>query len=229
MVAEGSDKEKSAMDKIVNNNSYYGHFESVVVAMFYDEEEAVRQKGLEEVLAILDKKEEEEAASEETQPKKRRRTTKKMQKEEVKPKKKIREFVKPKLDWNAPHYYNWIDNIEADQKTMPPVFEGLTREELQEAARLGRASDLKLQKFMGTTQCVEREIKIQTEMSQQVKSPERREQESANLHWSINQMPGWMNSKKDYVNHHDDPKCEQEKASSRLSTRSTAINGKKKN
>ena len=228
MVAEGSDKEKSAMEKIVNNNSYYGHFESVVVAMFYDEEEAVRQKGLEEVLAILDKKEEEEAASEETQPKKRRRTTKKMQKEEVKPKKKIREFVKPKLNWNVPHYYNWIDNIEEDQKTMPPVFEGHTREQLQEAARLGRASDLKLQKFMGNTQCVEREIKIQTEMSQQVKSPERREQESANLHWSINRMPVWIYSKKDYVNHLDDPKCEQQKASSRILTRSTAVKGKKK-
>ena len=112
---------------------------------------------------------------------------------------------------------------------MPPVFEGHTQEQLQEAACLGRASDLKLHKFMGNTQCVEREIKIQTEMSQQVKSPERREQESANLHWSINRMPGWMNSKKDYVNHLDDPKCEQQKASSRILTRSTAVKGKKKN
>ena len=44
---------------------------------------------------------------EETQPKKkRRRTTKKMaiepKKSTVKPQKKVRHFLKPKLDWNRP-------------------------------------------------------------------------------------------------------------------------------
>ena len=45
---EDSDEEEPAMSKDeremrkrINNNSYYGHFESVVVAMFYDEDEAV--------------------------------------------------------------------------------------------------------------------------------------------------------------------------------------------
>ena len=195
------------MRKRINNNSYYGHYESVVVAMFYDEDDKVRKKGLDEVLGILDRQEEkkhqeaeqerqeaekkqqeteqeQQEVEEETQPKKkRRRTTKKMaielKKSTVKPQKKVRHFLKPKLDWNVAHYYDWIKKTKKGQKTMPPVFVGLTREQLQEAARLGQASDLRLHKFMGNTQCVEREIKIQTELSQQVKSLERREQESA--------------------------------------------------
>ena len=209
--------EELLMKKWINNNSYFGHFESVIVAMFHDEDEAVRQKGLDQVLTILDKREQEEE-EEVTQPKKKRRKTKKVVS-------KVRQFVKPKLAWNVPSYHNWIDNIASDQKTMPPVFEGLTREQLREAAKLGRASDLRLSKYMGTTQCVEREIKIQTEMSQQVKSQERREQESANLHWSIDRMPGWINSKQDYVNHRDD---QQQEVAEKALTRRGAVTIKKK-
>ena len=149
------------MRKRINNNSYYGHYESVVVAMFYDVDDKVRKKGLDEVLGILDRQEEkkhqeaeqerqeaekkqqeteqeQQEVEEETQPKKkRRRTTKKMaiepKKSTVKPQKKVRHFLKPKLDWNVAHYYNWIKETKKDQKTMPPVFVRLTREQLQEA------------------------------------------------------------------------------------------------
>ena len=213
------------MRKRINNNCYYGHFENLVVAMFYDEDAEVRKRGLDEVLAILDKEEQQET-EEETQPKKKRKTTRKTP---VKPKKKVREFIRPKLNWKAAHYYDWIDDIPEDQKFMPPVFIGLTREQLQEAAHLGRASGLGLHKFMGNTQCVEREIKIQTQMSTQVKSPERREQESANLHWSIDRMPGWMDSKKDYIEHLDnEPQDQQQEVARRALTRSASSKAKKK-
>ena len=66
-------------------------------------------------------------------------------------------------------------------------------------------------------------------MSQQVKSPERREQESANLHWSIDRMPGWIDTKKDYQNHlYDDPQDKQQETAGRAVTRSAASKAKKK-
>ena len=170
------------------------------------------------MLAILDRQE-----MEESQPKKKKRRTTKN------PRKTVRHFKCPKLDWTARYYYNWIDNIKPDQRTMPPVFLGLSRQQLQEAARLGRASSLGLEKFKGNTQCVEREIKIQTEMSLHVKSQERREQESSNLHWSLDRMPGWMNSKQDYINHHDgEPEEQQQKVASRVMTRSASSKKMKK-
>ena len=190
----------------LGNNSYYAHFESVVAAMMFDRDPEIRQRGLEEVLSLLRKQEkevteerrpeEEDTQEEEHPPKKKRRKSKK----EPKPVKKVREYRSPEVDLTVANYWNFIDNTPESEKTMPPIFIGMSETQLRNIA-LDPSSFGHLKKIAGNTQNVERWIKNITQISGSVKSSQRREEEAANLQYSRIIMPQTFSTKRDYISH----------------------------
>ena len=202
---------REALQAVLSNNSYFAHFESVVAAMMFDKDPKIRQKGLQEVLGLLHKQEEQDAEE-----RRRRKEGDNTQDEEHRPKKrklsrpkkvpvlakKVREFHSPQVDLTVPNYWNFIDNTPEAEKTMPPIFIGLGEAELRNIATDPSTSSLNhLYKINGNTQNVERWIKNITQISEHVKSSQRREEEAANLQYSRIIMPHRYDSKKDYVSH----------------------------
>ena len=194
---------REALQAALENNSYFAHFESVVPAMMFDSDPQIRQRGLKEFLRLLRKQEEEESAEgrrqeeDEHPPKKKKRTSKK----EPKPVKKVREFRSPQVDLTVPNYWNFIDNTPDSEKTMPPIFIGMTEDQLRNLAS-DPSSFGHMKKIAGNTQNVERWIKNITQISLSVKSSQRREEEAANLQYSRITMPHTFTTKKDYFSHH---------------------------
>ena len=186
------EEETASIQKVVNNNSYNAHFESVVICMLHDPEPEIRQKGLQECLQVLQREEEEKSK------------VKRKPRKNAKAKKKVREYVCPKLDLASPvaHYWNFIDYIPASQKTMPPVLIGMSAEELKAFAEDPDNPDsLKLRPIPGNTQNVERVVQRVAQISEHVKLPERLEQEICLFFYSLVRMPHIFNSKQDYRSH----------------------------
>ena len=118
----------------------------------------------------------------------------------TKPKKKVREFKTPEVDWSVAHYSNFIDNVPQEEKTMPPVLADFSVAELTKAAEDPQCLSF-LKEICCTTQPCERCIKRVTAISTVVKSEERREEQLANLHYSTALTSDLPHSKKEWVCH----------------------------
>ena len=115
--------------------------------------------------------------------------------------KKVREFRSPQVDLTVSNYWNFIDNTPDSEKTMPPIFIGMTEDQLRNLAS-DPSSYGHMKKIAGNTQNVERWIKNITQISLSVKSSQRREEEAANLQYSRITMPHTFTTKKDYFSHY---------------------------
>ena len=164
---------KAAMQNVINNNSYHAHYENVTCAMLHDPDEDVRQRALEELISIHP---DTPGAPQQAVP---RRNAKK----------KVRRFIKPDLNakWTVPHYSNLIDGLEKGKKTMPPVFIGLSIDQLKAIAR--DPSITRLQKVKSNDQSVERTVRDVAEVSPAARGPLRREQLLALRFRSRRRMP----------------------------------------
>ena len=114
--------------------------------------------------------------------------------------KKVREYRPPKVDMSVANYWNFIDRTPESEKTMPPIFIGMSETQLCDLAN-DPSSLGHLRKIAGNTQNVERWIKNITQISAQVKSKQRREEEAANLQYSRIIQPHHLTTKKDYISH----------------------------
>ena len=67
----------------------------------------------------------------------------------------MREFRAPKVDMSVANYWNFIDRTAESEKTMPPIFIGMSETQLRELAN-DPSSLGHLKKIAGNTQNVER-------------------------------------------------------------------------
>jgi len=136
---------RAVIDKVLQNNAYFAHPENLLLSMIYDDSAMVRELGYRRIL-------------------KAKQTPKSQN---------VRNFMIPKLRFDADEYHQMIDWQEIDL-TEPPILTKLTETEIKELIETNEKPQ-GMPNFPCHTQAVERIIKLVTDASATVVGQENRD------------------------------------------------------
>jgi hypothetical protein len=140
---------KLVIDPVIQRNAYFGHPENILLAMLTDERKHIRELGLRRILKARARKKFPSRSN-----KKRKSTETKV----------IREFVIPKLNFQATDYVDLI-NWQESHITEPPLTMNISDEDLKLLVASGNTPVVDFPQFPCHTQAVERCVKLVTEAS----------------------------------------------------------------
>ena len=175
--------ERERMEVTLSWNAYWAHPENTLVAMFHDEDIEVRSRAYKIVKELQQEHREMEVAA------------------EGRP--RVRVFRPPKVDWSVESYTGFLDLLDRDDWTCPPVFLDVDEDVLRAGVTEGREKDVfNLVGFPNTTRCVERAVQTNTQASAICQKEETREETLALLEYSREKMPVFR-KKSDWVQHYN--------------------------
>ena len=142
-----SDELLQVVDPVIERNAFFAHPENVLLAMVVDEREHIRELGYRRIL-------------------KARQTVPK--------KKTVRNFVPPKINFQASDYTEII-NWNSCVLYPPPMLRDLSEDDIKSLINSDTKTIREIQKFPCHTQAVERCVKLVTEASNKVCGHEARD------------------------------------------------------
>lgn len=138
---------KQVVDPVIERNAFFAHHENILVAMIFDKRPHIRELGLRRVLKA---------------------------RECVSKGKSIRNFVTPKINFNASEYTELID-WKSTKICPPPVLRNITDDEIRSLIQSAEIPKWDLTNFPCHTQAVERCVKLVSEASLKVCGSESRD------------------------------------------------------
>lgn len=139
---------RDIVDPVIERNSFFAHPENVLLAMITDERKYIRELGMRRILKV--------------------RMTKSTHCTV------IRQFVTPKLNFDAHEYYEMLDWTTV-QVSEPPLTTDISEADMRLYVKTGGDTTLEFPRFPCHTQAVERCVKIVTDASLSVCGPESRD------------------------------------------------------